>query len=157
MLDSFKALSLRERLLIGAALAVGVLMIFYLYVWEPKTRELQDLRNVKVPESEQTLAWVKQALQRAKSGTAAPADRIIEGPLLTVIEQTAEKAGVRPAIKRIQPSQEQSVKIWMEDVPFDSWLSWVDMLREQNVYVERASIVRETPGMATIRFTLGRS
>ena len=157
MLDSFKALSLRERLLISVALAVGVLMIFYLYAWEPKTRELQNLRNVKVPESEQTLAWVKQALQRAKTGAASPGNQIIEGPLLTVIEQTAERAGVRLAIRRIQPNQAQSVRIWMEDVPFDSWLNWVDMLRQQNVYVERASIVRETPGMATIRFTLGRS
>lgn len=156
MLESFKALSQRERILIGAGGAIALLMLIYTYLWEPKMQSLKQLKTVQVPQSEQTLAWVKQALLSAQNRPAQAQEKIIEGPLLTVIEQTAEQAGIRAAIRRMQPNQAKSVKIWMEDVPFDAWLSWVAMLRRQNVFVERASIVRETPGLATIRCTLAR-
>ena len=156
-MDAFSSLSTREKALVGIALLVGLLMIAYLYVWEPKTRQLHELRTVSVPESEQTLAWVRQALEQASSRPAGARDKIIEGPLLTVIEQTAEQAGVRTAIKRMQPNQNQAVRIWMENVVFDKWLRWVDLLKAQNVFVERASIVRETPGVVTARVTLARN
>ncbi len=155
-MDTLSSLSLRERLLIGATLLLGLLMLVYLYVWEPKMNQLQNLRDVKVPYSEQTLAWVKQALERAKNQPAGEVEKIIEGPLLTVIEQTAEQAGVRASIRRIQPNQARAVKIWMEEVSFDNWLRWLDMLRQQNVFVDRASIARSSPGLVTIRVTLAR-
>ena len=156
MADVLSSLSLRERILVALAALVGVLMFVYLYVWEPKFNQLQNLRDVKVPQSEQTLAWVRQALENAKHQTTTPAEKIIEGPLLTVIEQTAEKAGVRSAIRRIQPNQAGAVKIWMEEVAFDNWLRWVELLRLQNVSVDRASIAQSSPGLVTVRVTLAR-
>ncbi len=135
---------------------LGLLMLVYLYVWEPKMNQLQNLREVKVPYSEQTLAWVTQALERAKTQPVDEVEEIIEGPLLTVIEQTAEQAGVRTSIRRIQPNQSRAVKIWMEEVSFDSWLRWLDMLRQQNVFVDRVSIASSSPGLVTIRVTLAR-
>jgi len=155
-MDAFSSLSLRERVLIGVAMLVGLLMLGYLYIWEPKYNQLQNLRDVKIPQSEQTLAWVKQALDDAKNRPATKTEKIIEGPLLTVIEQTAEKAGVRPAIRRMQPNQAREVKIWMEEVAFDNWLKWVELLRLQNVSVDRASIAQFSPGLVNIRLTLAR-
>jgi type II secretory pathway component PulM len=156
MFDSFMALSFRERALVGIALLAGSLMLAYVYLWEPKMTELRLLRDTKVPQAEQTLAWVKQALSRKDNQVTSAREKIIEGPLLTVVEQTAEKAHVRTAIRRMQPSQTQSVKIWMDEVPFDNWMVWIDMLRAQNVVVERASVVRNTPGLVTVRVTLAR-
>ena len=152
----FSSLSPRERVLVVLAMLVGALMLVYLYAWEPKTRQLDNLRDIQVPASEQTLAWVRQALDQAKNRPGASAEKIIEGPLLTVIEQTAQKAGVRDAIRRIQPNQSRAVKIWMEEVSFDAWLRWLELLRSQNVFVDRASIAKSSPGMTTIRVTLAR-
>jgi type II secretory pathway component PulM len=152
----FSGLSLRERLLISLAGLCTVLMLIYLYIWEPKMIQLQNLRDVKVPQSEQTLAWVKQALENADDRAATDREPIIEGPLLTVIEQTAEKSGVRATIRRMQPNQSRSVKIWMEEVPFNNWLQWLDLLRLQNVYVDRTSIAKTSPGLVRVRVTLAR-
>ena len=154
--DYFSSLSIRERVLVGAAVLVGLVMVAYLYLWEPKMNQLRTLREQKIPQSEQTLAWVKQALSR-EEGQSAGREKIIEGPLLTVIEQTAEKAQVRTAIRRMQPNQRQAVKIWMDEVSFDQWLGWIDLLRQQNVVVSQASIVNKSPGKTDIRFTLSRS
>lgn len=156
MASYLSSLSVRERVLVGIALLVGLVMVAYLYLWEPKMNQLRALRDQKVPQSEQTLAWVKQALSDAEN-QPAQREKIIEGPLLTVIEQTAEKAQVRAAIRRMQPNQRQAVKIWMDEVSFDQWLGWIDLLRQQNVVVSQASIVNKSPGKTDIRFTLSRS
>lgn len=144
-------------MLIGVAAIFGIVMAVYLYVWQPKMMQLDELRNQKVPQSEQTLAWVKQALESAKNQTSVEREKIIEGPLLTVIEQTAEKARVRSAIRRMQPNQSNAVKIWMDEVNFDHWLDWIDMLRQQNVIVARTGIVNKSPGVVDIRLTLSRN
>lgn len=155
-MDAISGLSLRERLLISLAGLCAGLLLVYLYIWEPKMIQLQNLRDVKVPQSDQTLAWVKQALEHADDRAAADEEKIIEGPLLTVIEQTAEASGVRATIRRMQPNQARSVKIWMEEVPFDNWLHWLELLRLQNVYVDRTSIAKNSPGLVRVRVTLAR-
>jgi general secretion pathway protein M len=155
-MDAFSGLSLRERVLISLAGLCALFILVYLYIWEPKMIQLQNLRDVKVPQSEQTLAWVRQALEHADDRVADESEKIIEGPLLTVIEQTAEKSGVRLMIRRMQPNQTRSVKIWMEEVPFDNWLHWLELLRLQNVYVDRTSIAKTSPGLVRVRVTLAR-
>ncbi len=157
MAEYFSSLSTRERLLTIAAIIIGLILIAYIYLWEPKMRQLQQLRTQQLPQSEQTLAWVKQALGRAKTQGASGNKKIIEGPLLTIIEQTAEMAKVNTSIRRMQPSQNQDVKIWMDDVEFDRWLVWLDFLKRQNVFVSRTSIINKSPGLVDIRLTLSRS
>jgi len=112
----FNALSLRERVLIISMAVLGLVMALYLYAWEPAQQRLMSLRNQQLPESLQTLAWVKQALESAKDKPASQRQARIDGPLLTVIEQTAEKAGVRTSIRRMQPNQSQEVKIWLDEL-----------------------------------------
>ena len=96
-------------------------------------------------------------LLQAGDRTSGTQEKIIEGPLLTVIEQTAVKAEVRAAIRRMQPNQAKAVKIWMDEVKFDQWLIWIDLLRQQNVFVLQTSIVNRSPGIVDIRLTLSRS
>ncbi len=157
MTDYFSSLSARERALIGMALLVGAVILIYVFVWQPKMDQLKVLRERQIPESEQTLAWVKQALTRAQNQSNTNKQQIIEGPLLTVIEQTAEQAKVRAAIRRMQPNQQQAVKIWMDEVNFDQWLGWIDLLRQQNVIVSQVSMLNKSAGLADVRLTLTRA
>lgn len=150
------SLSSRERGLLSAAGLLAALLMFYMLVWEPTQLRLKDLRERQLPQSEQTLAWVKQALANAENGQTSKVEKIIEGPLLTVIEQTGEKANVRSAIKRMQPNQNQEVKIWMNEVKFDHWLRWVALLHQQNVQIDRASVVASSPGLVDVRMTVAR-
>ena len=58
MASYFSSLSLRERLLIGIAGFLSIVMVAYFYLWEPKMVQLAQLRDQKVPQSQQTLAAV---------------------------------------------------------------------------------------------------
>lgn len=150
------SLSSRERGLLAAATLVAILLMFYMLIWEPTQLRLKDLREQQLPQSEQTLAWVKQALATAQNKSTDEVEKIIEGPLLTVIEQTSEKAGVRSSIQRMQPNQNQEVKIWMKEVSFDHWLRWVALLHQQNVEIDRASVALNSPGLVDVRMTVAR-
>jgi len=155
-MKAFNALSLRERALIISMAVLGLVMALYLYAWEPAQQRLVSLRDQKLPESAQTLAWVRQALESAKNQPANKREARIDGPLLTVIEQTAEKAGVRASIRRMQPNQSQEVKIWLDEVTFDAWMNWIELLRQQYVVVDRASIAMASSGIVNIRMTVAR-
>ncbi|MEE9447488.1 MAG: type II secretion system protein GspM [Arenicellales bacterium] len=157
MSDAFSSLSMRERLMLVFAFIVVLLMLAYLYLWEPKMLQLKNLREQQLPQSEQTLHWVQQALENAKNQPINKREAVIEGPLLTVIEQTAEKANVRQSIRRMQPDQKKAVKIWIKEVEFDHWLEWVNLLKQQNVVVERAGIAKKSSGKVDIRLTLARN
>lgn len=150
------SLSSRERSLLAIAGLVAVLLMFYMLVWEPTRLRLNDLRERQLPQSEQTLAWVRQALASAKNKPSDTVEKIIEGPLLTVIEQTSEKAKVRSTIQRMQPNQNQEVKIWMNEVVFDHWLQWIALLHQQNVEIDRASVAAGSDGMVDVRMTVLR-
>lgn len=150
------SLSSRERGLLAAATLVAILLMFYMLIWEPTQLRLKDLREQQLPQSEQTLAWVKQALATAQNKSTDEVEKIIEGPLLTVIEQTSEKAGVRSSIQRMQPNQNQEVKIWIKEVSFDHWLRWVALLHQQNVEIDRASVASNSPGLVDVRMTVAR-
>ncbi len=151
------SISERERYMLLFAVLFGAAILFYLYLWEPKMAELEDLRTNKLPESTQTLAWVKQALANAEANKGVQKPKKIQGPLLTVLEQTAQTVKVRDAIQRIQPDQNNAVKVWLSDVVFDDWLKWLDLLKAQGVVVQNSGIVRKSPGMVDIRMTVGRS
>ncbi|MFT5258588.1 MAG: type II secretory pathway component PulM [Saprospiraceae bacterium] len=157
MTGLFSSITERERnLLIFAGLFTAAI-IFYLYLWEPKMKELNDYRQNKLPESAQTLAWVKQALGSVNLDELGKQPKKIQGPLLTVLEQTAETVEVRASIQRVQPDQNQSVKVWLTNVEFDSWLNWLELLKVQGVIVQSAGVVKKTPGIVDIRMTVGRN
>ncbi len=156
MAELFSTVSSRERNLLVFAALFTAAIIFYFYLWEPKMNELNDLRDKQLPESAQTLAWVKQALASAESNKGETKPKKIRGPLLTVLEQTAKTVKVRSAIQRIQPDQKKAVKVWLTDVNFDRWLKWLELLKAQGVVVRSTSVIKKTPGIVDVRMTVGR-
>lgn len=120
-------------------------------------QELNDYRQNKLPESTQNLAWVKQALSAVNVDLLRNQPEKIQGPLLTVLEQTAESAEVRTAIGRVQPGQEQTVRVWLTKVNFDNWLNWLELLKAQGVVVQSAAVIKKGPGIVDIKMTMGRN
>lgn len=151
----WRSLSARERTLLGVGLLAVIASIVYVGVLEPRYQRLKSLRN-QVPAQAADLQWMKAQLHQHRDllsgqGTESPASA---QPILTTIEQSATRAGLRENIVRMQPAERGSVRVWFDDVPFDPWLQWVDALRRQNVTVTAVNIDRADPGRVNIRVTL---
>jgi len=75
--------------------------------------------------------------------------------LLSILEQTAKRAGVQKSIQQLVPGGEGSeVRVVMGDAEFDKWLTWIDVLYKQyGVDIEQVATEREDerPNVVEIR------
>jgi type II secretory pathway component PulM len=145
----------RERLLLGWGLFALIATILYVFILEPRYQRLSVLR-LQVPTKQSDLAWMQAQVESnaaLKSGVknALSAERL---PLLTIVEKTSTQSGLRKKISRMQPAQNGAVRVWFNEVQFNPWINWLDVLRDQGVSVDAASISRESEGVVNIRVTL---
>lgn len=151
----WRNLSSRERLLVGLILPLVAAVLFYLYLWQPTYSEVKRLR-LSVPEKNATLAWMRHRLSSAGSGVQTATSGQSDGPILTVLEQLAISAGVKPAIQRVQPGNDGSVEVWYQEVVADQLFRWIDQLASAGISVQTATITRLTPGLVSARVKVQR-
>ncbi len=157
--EYWRSLSNREQLTLGLGGIIVVAILFYVIVWEPWHKELNRLR-AQVPQKIETLAWMKQqlkvvqALRKQRPGGGGAGQAM---PLLTVIEQTANQATIRKSIKRMQPAENNSVQVWLDELYFDNWLKWIDLLQKRGIDVNSVTVSRAQTNTVSIRATFART
>ena len=154
----FSSLSARERIMVQIAAIVVSLFLLYLVVIEPVS-EHYEINRKKVANAQQTLQWMQQAAReiRALSGNKTvslqPKSKQF---LLGVIDRSVKKAGLAAQMKRIQPETEGGVRIWFEQVEFDSLINWLSGIKQQqDLVVNEINIEKtEAPGRVNVRLYL---
>lgn len=149
------SLNYREKLLVGIGVPFLLVVMFYLYMWAPLSKELSQLR-LRVPENNATLAWMNHQLAGLKQSSVSTQSQNQNQPLLTVIEQAAIKAKVKDAIQRVQPGNDGSVEIWFQEAVADQLFNWIEQLSSSKVSVLSATITRATPGLVSARIKVIR-
>ena len=151
----WKNLNQREKLLISLGIPLLLVVMFYLYMWQPLSKELSQLR-LKVPENNATLAWMNHQLASFEKPTDPAQSSGQNQPLLTVIERVAINTKVKDAIQRVQPGNDGSVEIWFQEAVADQLFLWIDQLSGSQVAVVSATITRATPGLVSARVKVNR-
>ncbi len=152
----------RERLtlMLGGVLVVAALL--YLLVWEPLARERTNLAN-RVKAQGNALVWMRQASEQVKqlrSQSPNFTKKASQSSLMSIVGSSAKRAKIRKPIQRIEPEGKDGVKLWIENVNFDSLVRWLgEMERRHGVLVKRATITRheQTTGHVNSRLSLERS
>jgi general secretion pathway protein M len=153
------SLAARERQMIGFGLIAVVAIVLWAILWEPLQQRLSELRD-EVPQKQATLAWmqsqssyVQQLKAQAQTRAQQPTDAT---PLVTVIEQTAADVNIRNVIRRIEPEDNNSVKVWLTEAYFDPWIQWAEVLKQRGVQVAQATVDKSANDTVTIRATFTR-
>lgn len=118
-------LSKRERLLVGAAILVAVLVGGYLYLVEPWLAEIRDLQENRIPARERVLAKARariaqrDAIQRQLAEASRAVDRLTArflpgatpslaaSELQKLVKELAKESGVEVRSERILPAVER--------------------------------------------------
>ena len=146
----------RERRTLGLGGVVLGLILLYLAVWQPVARARHS-REVALKESRalavqlETLAAEVQS--RQGSGSApVPTNQ----SLLALVDQTRKASSLTKPPSRIEPEGDTTVRLWMEDVPFDALVRWLgDLQMRYGVRVDTADIERQSAtGLVNARLTL---
>lgn len=158
MIRRWSALSLGERIALLCVALVVATIVIYVFLWQPWHQSLERLR-AQVPAKRETLTWMQAQVDvikplLARRNQARPDQDI---PLLTIIERSAEATKIKGFIRRIQPDENNRVKVWLTEAQFDPWLSWIDQLKREGIEVVSTTINRSQQNKVTIRVTLQRA
>ncbi len=148
-------LSIRERSFIAVG-GVGVILILvYSLYWQPTLNRLEQLRN-EVPQKAAELAWMKHEIQKASPWLSGNSNASGNRPILTIIESRAIESKVKNGIQRVQPGNDNTVKMWFQNVIADHWLNFVNKLALEGISVESTTFSRTKNGKINVRVTFVR-
>ena len=142
-------LILREKQMVSACGVVLVIGILYWGVWTPIANAETDAeRNLEGQLN--TLNYVKQTANRIAGLKQTSQGSAFKGSLSAAVNQTAGSFGL--TITRMQP-QGNKIQVWMHEVPFDTLLSYLnELVQNQGLSLESLDVAEsDTPGFVNVR------
>jgi len=137
-------------------LSVAVsIFVLYFAIWSP-AQSFMETEQQLLEERKGLLSLVKSSQkQLARSNSTGSTARTMNSQQL-VSTVTNMARGQKLQLKRFEPSGENKVKVWVEDVSFDVLVTWLGKLEKSvNVTVEQISVEKQDkPGVVSARLTL---
>lgn len=155
ILDFWKNMNMRERLMVTGGAVLLVLTLFFLLIIDPFMDSLSRNRKV-VPALKVDLAWMQEAASQVKELTAAgvtkPGSTVSP---LSAIDRAARQLKIAESIKRVEPDEEKKVRVSLDDVIFDDMIKWIRLLNvNYDIRVVSISAERQKrPGRVSARVT----
>ncbi len=160
MREWFNSLAPREQWMVGAAAVVAGVMLYFLLVWEPLSKSSQRL-DADLVDAGDLLVYLQQVRAEVQQlGGSRPVAQASSGrSLLAEVDSSSKRSGLGPHIKRIQPEGQTSVRLWLEDAPFEPLAAWLHQLQSrQGIVLDAGSLDRDAKaGTVKARLTLKRS
>ena len=57
---------------------------------------------------------------------------------------------MRKSIRRMQPTEENGVQVWLDELYFDNWLKWIDLLQKRGIDVNSVTVSRAQKNTVSI-------
>lgn len=140
-------------------LALAVAITFaYLLVWRP-VAEFRADAQADMESSRELLEWVRSKETAARAvaemnNEPGQTGSLGDDDLLKTVTDSADKSGM--PLQRFEPSGDQTMRIWLEQVPFTDLTQWLAHLESKyGIAVDQASLDRaDQPGLVDARITL---
>ncbi|MBS3804172.1 MAG: type II secretion system protein M [Oleiphilaceae bacterium] len=159
LVAQYDQLSRRDQKALGLMSVALLLAVLYFAVWRPVTG-FHDEALSNHQQAESQLAWVKsnegklQRLVESREKTQAGSRIGDSRALMSSVTSSAKASGI--ALQRFEPSGDNAIRVWLEDVPFSQLAAWLEGLTaEQGIVIDQAALDRsDKPGRVSVRLTL---
>lgn len=154
----WQGLQTRERRMLGIGAIVVAILLGWALLWHPLAQQRSRLIK-RVDIQRDDLAWMHQALAQAREihaqGTRGSISRQGKS-LLALADGSARSAGLAGALRRVEPTGDNGVRVSFEVADFDALTQWLDALqRDYGVQVTDLSATKiEGLGLVNARVTL---
>ena len=154
----YESLQERDRRLVWLMSGIITLLLIYLIIWEPLQNNLQQQRE-KADSQRQLLSWMKEAAAEVRTLQAAGVksrQNQNPQPITTLAERSAQGAGIRPNIKKLESEGDNGAKVQIEGADFRRLAQWLGNL-EQNygIKIKNLTINRtKESGLVDARLSL---
>lgn len=152
----WEALEAREQQSLKLLVCALVLFLAYFALWVPAKSYMETSHRL-LDERAELLGLVQSSrsvLAQGSSNSANSGAILNSQQLVSTVTNLAKKQKL--SLKRFEPSGDNKVKVWVEDVSFDVLVSWLSALETSvSVKVEQISVEKQDrPGVVSARLTL---
>ena len=142
LINSFRirwnGLQTREQQMLRRSAIILGLLLFYLLIIDPVYSSRDDAEQ-RLHSTQDAFSVVQQQVFDLKASLSNP-EIPGSGSLLTLIESSAQKEGLRSALKRLQPSGNNQIQVSLEGASYQQVMQWLSTLHEQGVKAQRVDI-----------------
>ena len=146
LLEKWRALSQRERYLVGGAGVFLTIIILYAAIWDPIVGGAQRA-ELLLQKKQADLIWMQQSaaeVRALRQGSPGAGQQRTGQSLLGLIESTARQSKLSTGIQQVQPDGQNKVRLKLDNIPFDELLTWLDDLAyKYGVQVSEFSVERK--------------
>ena len=157
----YQGLQQRERQLVLAAAAVIIVTLFYLIIWEPVHKSIEE-QTQKYHSQTGILQWMQSAAAEVNTLRASGSAKRRTGgnqPVTLLVENSASTAGLKPYLSKLESTSDKGARVTIDAASFDQLLIWLNTLQTQyGISVTSANVDRDDkPGAVNVRMTLNRN
>lgn len=157
MKDYWMNLSASERRTLSIGGVVLAAVLIYGLVWQPVMNSAEEARK-SVKEKEAFVTWMNHAVQEAKvlRKQSGKPKTTRNQSMLALVDQTARRSKLGPALKRVEPKGTNEVRVRLEQASFDDVMKWLTQMQRSNgISVNSISVDKdEGPGRINATLTL---
>lgn len=145
----WNGLILREQQLVGTCGGFLLLAVLYWGIWTPIVNAESDAERGLLSQ-QNTLSFVKQTANKITGLKQSDKKTNFSGSLTTAVNHSAGMFGLE--ITRLQP-QGDKVQIWMDDVPFDVLLGYLnELVQVKGISLDSIDLAEsDLPGLVKVR------
>ncbi len=147
-----------QRLLVVGALFIVAALIYALVAHPLLVNYARYGRDIK--KKELLLSWMRSSALEAKKLMATGNGEVVvtTGSPLGLIDRTSRRFALATALKRVEPVDNDGVKVWLEGASFTEIISWARVLdRKYAVRIDAAYFdTPQEPGHMNARLTFRR-
>lgn len=151
----FSSLESREQIMVGFCAVFSVVTLGYFLLLKPAW-SMVDEKAERVAGMRATLALIQENSGKANNPSTPSASG---RPLVVVVEQSVQAASLKPFLKRNQPQDTSTVRVSLDNAPFQNVMSWLAKLGEnERMFIQSAVITRgQQAGTVKANVTLVRA
>ena len=160
LITRYDQLPRRDQQALKLMVVALLLALVYFAIWRPVASYHDQAVSARNNASE-LLAWMQQNREviRGLSDVGTTGSSAANKPengreLMATVTGTAREAGLD--LQRFEPSGDDSIRVWLEDVPFGQVAQWLEGLSsDHGILIEQATMDRRgAPGVVSVRLTL---
>jgi len=152
------ALQPREQWIVGGGMALLMVACIYTFLLSPLYKSVKE-RSAHVTQKQQDLAWMQSMAPQLRALSSNHLVSNANESLVVVVASSAGRANIASAITGQTPVGNNSVRVRLEGVQFDSLVLWIGLLQSDfGIAIDAADIAHGAqPGQVKAGLTLTRS
>lgn len=140
LIDRFNKLETRDRTALVVLTVFMLAVLFYVLVWSPIHGAVAAAKS-QYEQQRELVAWMKSHEAEARavganlssSGTAG-----VTGSLYSLVNSMAGQKSL--SLKRYEPDGDDKLRVWLESVPFNNFVVWLQALVEKGIVISNISV-----------------